>query len=84
MSIVNERKRYVSYSGSESKRQVITRGVLHSLMSGLLFFVIQNNDLCVCTSAMPVLFTADTNLFPSGLDGAGLQDEVKWINCHWI
>ena len=68
-SYLTNRSQFVTYDDTVSDHQTVKCGVPQGSILGPLLFLVYVNDLpSSCSSALPILFADDTNLFLSGHD----------------
>ena len=77
-SYLSNRKQFVTYNGTQSKKQTIKCGVPQGSILGPLLFLVNINDLPhICHNTFPVLFADDTNLFISGKNIDHLEQTIN-------
>ena len=77
-SYLTNRTQFVTYNSTVSDHQMIKCGVpLGSILGPLLFLVYVNDLPSVCSSALPISFADDTNLFLSGSDPICIENRMN-------
>ena len=82
---------FVTYNDTVSDHQAVKCGVAQGSILGPLSFLVCVNDLpSRCSSALPILFADDTNLFLSGRDpkciermmNEDLKEIARWLRVN--
>ena len=90
-SYLTNRTQFVTYNDSVSDHQTVKCGVPQGPILVPLLFLIYVNDLpSSCSSALPILFADDTNLFLSGSDlkciermmNEDLKEIARWLRVN--
>ena len=77
-SYLTNRTQFVTYNSIVSDHQMKKCGVPQGSILGPLLFRVYVNDLpSVCSSALPILFADDTNLFLSGSDPTCIENRMN-------